>query len=93
MQQLAVAFRPGDFVAGSERGAVPDIEVAGGVFRRRIQAVLRLPGETVQRTVVEAMPVGIPNGEVETVGEPLGQGCLQAVVVGVGVVLHVIDEL
>jgi len=41
LQQLAKAFFPGDGVTGRESEAVPDVEVAAGVFRRCIIGVLR----------------------------------------------------
>ena len=93
VQQLAVAFWPGYFVTGRESGAVPDVEVAGGVFPIRIPAVLRLPAETIQGTIVQAMTVGITRGEIKPVGKPLSQGRLQAVVVGPGIVLYMVDIL
>ena len=65
---------------------MPDVEVARSVFRPGVQAVLRKVSEAAQRTVVQAVTISVASSERDPVGEPLGQGRLQAVVVGTGIV-------
>src|SRR2546425_12302905 len=72
---------------------MPDVEVAAGVLPFWMQAVLRGVSETIQGTVVEAMTVRVTGGEIQPVRKPLGQGRLQAVVVGTGKVCHAVDVL
>src|SRR5712691_8671491 len=56
-------------------------------------AVLRSSRKTIQGTVVQAMAVGVAGLESNSTGNPLGQGRLQAVVVGTRIVLGLLDEL
>src|SRR2546425_9595184 len=72
---------------------MPDVEVAAGVLPFWMQAVLRGVSETIQGTVVEAMTVSVTGGEIQPVRKPLGQGRLQAVVVGSGIVCCEVDKL
>jgi len=72
---------------------VPDVEVAAGVLQVRTGAVLRSESVKIQGTAVEAMTVGVAGGEVQTVRYPLGQGRLQAVVVGMGEVIYEVNIL
>src|SRR5579863_4691883 len=91
-QQLAKAFFPGDGITGRESEAVPDVEVAAGVLRRCVIGVLRhVSVYSIQGAVVQAMSVGVTGGEIQPVGNPLGQGRLQAVVVGTGKVRDLVD--
>src|SRR5579863_5610545 len=92
-QQLAKAFFPGKGVTGRESEAVPDVEVAAGVLGRRIIGVLREGSETAYGTVVQAMTVSVTGGEIQPVRQPLGQGGLQAVEVGISVVRLPVDKL
>ena len=72
-QRLAVALFPGNGVTGCDRQAVPNVEVAAGVLRFLIPAILRGESLKIQGTIVEAMPVGVTNGEVQAVSRPLRQ--------------------
>src|SRR5579863_8969335 len=90
-QQLAKAFFPGDGITGRESEAVPDVEVAAGVLVAWITGVLREEPVTIPGVVVEAMSVGVTAGEIKPVRNPLSQGRLQAVVVGNGIIRHLID--
>src|SRR5438034_10530474 len=56
-------------------------------------AVLRCSRKTVQGAVVQTMAVGVAGLESNSAGKPLGQGRLQAVVVGTRIVLRLVDEL
>src|SRR2546422_10748237 len=56
-------------------------------------AVLRSERKTIQGTVVQAMAVGVAGLEGNPARKPLGQGRLQAVVVGTRKVLRLVDEL
>ena len=56
-------------------------------------AVLRSERKTIQGTVVQAMAVGVAGLESDSAGKPLGQGRLQAVVVGTRKVLRLVDEV
>src|SRR5437588_3662840 len=56
-------------------------------------AVLRGARKTIQGTVVQAMAVGVAGLEGNPPRKPLGQGRLQAVVVGTRIVLRLVDEL
>src|SRR5437870_5903640 len=55
-------------------------------------AVLRSSRKTIQGTVVQAMAVGVAGLESNSAGKPLGQGRLQAVVVGTRIVLRLVDK-
>src|SRR5438046_8959327 len=55
-------------------------------------AVLRSERKTIQRTVVQAMAVGVAGFERNPARKPLGQGCLQTVAVGTYRVLRLADE-
>src|ERR1700694_4278104 len=70
-----------------------DIEVAAAVLTLWMVAILRELSGTMQGAVVEAMTVSVTGGERQPVRSPLGQGRLQAVVVGTGIVRHVVDNL
>ena len=72
---------------------MPDVEVGAGVLRAWIPAVLREASATIQGTVVEAMTVSVTGGEIQPARQPLGQGRLQAVVVGTGIVCCEVDKL
>src|SRR6266699_1578841 len=65
---------------------MPHVVIAAGVFRAGVQAVLGEVPETAQGTVVQAMTVSVTGGEIEPMAKPLGQGGLQAIVVGPAVV-------
>src|SRR2546426_2551964 len=56
-------------------------------------AVLRSERKTIQGTVVQAMAVGVAGLEGNPARKPLGQGRLQAIVVGTRIVLRLVDEL
>lgn len=71
-QQLPKSFFPRKVITGPESKAVPDVEIAAGVLCPRIRTVLGLPSETIQRTVIQAMPVCVPGEEGKPVGNPLG---------------------
>src|SRR5437588_9035811 len=72
---------------------MPHVVIAAGVFRGGVQAVLREVPETAEGTVVQAMTVSVIGGEVKPVRKPLGQGGLQAVVVGSAIVHRPVDIL
>src|SRR6266446_6432704 len=55
-------------------------------------AVLRSERKTIQGTILQAMAVGVAGLESNSAGKPLGQGRLQAVVVGTRKVLRLVDE-
>src|SRR6202790_5475534 len=92
-QQLAVAFLPGNGVTSRDRQAVPNVEVAAGVLPLLMRAVLWRESLKIQGTVVEAMTVGVTNGEIQPVRQPLCQGRLQAVVVRMGGILLFVNYL
>src|SRR6266446_7846964 len=71
---------------------MPDVGVAVGILQLRMPAVLRRARKTIQRTVVQAMAVGVAGFERNPAGKPLGQGGLQAVVVGTRIVLRLVDK-
>jgi hypothetical protein len=58
-----------------------------------MRAVLRSERNTIQGAVVQAMAVGVARPEGNPAREPLGQGCLQAVVVGTHKVRRLVDEV
>src|SRR5437879_11922188 len=70
---------------------MPHVVIAAGVFRAGVQAVLGEVPETAEGTVVQAVPVGVAGGEVKPMAKPLGQGGLQAIVVGPAVVHRPVD--
>src|SRR5260370_6335 len=90
-QHLGKALCAGKGVTSRERPVVPDVEVAVGVLCLYVIAVLRQRSETVQGTFVQRMAVSVTGGEREAVSDALGEGGLQAVVVGIAVVGRVVD--
>src|ERR1700680_643350 len=91
-QQLAKAFLPGKGVASLEGEAVSRVIVAVAVLSCGIGAVLRDPAETAQGAVVEAMTIRVTSSKVHTMRNPLGQSCLETIVVGTGKVRKLIDK-
>ena len=71
---------------------MPDVGVAAGILQLRMPAVLRSERKTIQGTVVQAVAVGVAGLEGNPARKPLGQGRLQAVVVGMRKVLRLVDE-
>ena len=72
---------------------MPDIEIAVAVLRPRIQAALRKQSEPIEGTIVEAVAECVTGSERQPLGKPLGQGRLQAVVVGMGIVSRLVDKV
>src|SRR5437016_89022 len=56
-------------------------------------AVLREGSKTIQRTIVEAMTVGVAGEKGKPVRKPFGQGCLEAVVIRIRAVGRLVDKL
>src|SRR5437879_2511318 len=92
-QQLAKALLAGKLVTSCESEAISHVEVAAGVFRPRIGAVLWQRPEAILGTVVQAMAVCVTGGEAQPVTNPLSQCRLQAVVVGKSIVCIPIDVI
>ena len=69
-----------------------DVEIAAGVLGPWVGAVLGEQSPTIQGTVVQAVGVRVAGNERQPVREPLRQGRLQAVVVGMGIVGSPVDE-
>src|SRR5437899_5287042 len=72
---------------------MPDVVIAAGVLRGGVQTVLGEVPETAEGTVVQAVTVCVTGSEIEPMAKPLGQGGLQAVVVGSAIVHRPVDIL
>ncbi len=90
---MGKAFDPGNTVTGGDCQALPDVEVGAAVLPLWMRAVLREVSGTIQGGVVEAMSVRVTGGERKPVRNPLGQGRLQAVVIGTGIVRNLVDKV
>src|SRR5260370_34041402 len=90
---MGKALDPGYGISGRESETVPDTEGAAAVLPLWIGAVLREVSGSIQGTVVEAMTVRVAGSERQPVRSPLGQGGLQAVVVGTAIVRDLVDKI
>src|SRR5258706_4285939 len=91
-QQLAKTFFPGNVVRGGDSEAMANVEVAVPVLAFYVGAVLRQRPKAVDGAVVETVAISVTGNERQAVRHPLGDGCLEAVVIGMSPVVCEVDE-
>src|SRR3989454_1000943 len=79
-------------LAYSSSGCLPSCGVLAKRFREPLSTPTAMVWTTVQGAVVQTMAVGVAGLEGNPARKPLGQGRLQAVVVGMRKVLRLVDE-